>query len=81
MRHNDMRRRLLSALGAVLLLAACGQSDDATPASAADEAVVNVYSSRHYDTDLRLDEDFTATTGIRVNRIEAGADELILRMC
>ena len=41
---------------------------------------VNLYSSRHYDTDERLYEDFTEATGIAVNRIEGNADELIERM-
>lgn len=41
---------------------------------------VNLYSSRHYDTDERLYSDFTDLTGITVNRIEADADELIARM-
>lgn len=41
---------------------------------------VNLYSSRHYDTDLALYENFTAATGIKVNLIEAGADELIARI-
>jgi iron(III) transport system substrate-binding protein len=41
---------------------------------------VNLYSSRHYDTDERLYSDFTDLTGITINRIEANADELIARM-
>ena len=41
---------------------------------------LNLYSSRHYDTDERLYSDFTAATGITVNRIEGNADELIARM-
>jgi iron(III) transport system substrate-binding protein len=48
--------------------------------SARAEGVVNLYSSRHYDTDERLYSDFTAATGITVNRIEGNADELIARM-
>jgi iron(III) transport system substrate-binding protein len=48
------------------------------PASAAGE--LNLYSSRHYDTDERLYSDFTEATGITVNRIEGKADELIARM-
>jgi iron(III) transport system substrate-binding protein len=44
------------------------------------EGEVNLYSSRHYDTDERLYTDFTAATGIKVNRIEGKADELIARM-
>ena len=41
---------------------------------------LNLYSSRHYDTDDRLYSDFTEATGIKVNRIEGKADELIARM-
>jgi iron(III) transport system substrate-binding protein len=41
---------------------------------------VNLYSSRHYDTDERLYSDFEQQTGITVNRIEGNADELIARM-
>lgn len=41
---------------------------------------LNLYSSRHYDTDERLYSDFEAQTGITINRIEAGASELIERM-
>lgn len=41
---------------------------------------VNVYSSRHYDTDDQIYAAFTAQTGIRVNLIEGGEDELIERI-
>ena len=41
---------------------------------------VNVYSARHYDSDDALYDKFTEETGIKVNRIEAKADELIARM-
>lgn len=41
---------------------------------------LNLYSSRHYDTDERLYSDFTEATGITINRIEGKADELIARM-
>lgn len=41
---------------------------------------VNIYSSRHYDTDERLYSDFTEQTGIQVNRIEGTPEELIARM-
>lgn len=50
----------------------------ATTASAGGE--VNLYSSRHYDTDERLYSDFTDATGITVNRIEGKADELMARI-
>ncbi|MEJ6404822.1 extracellular solute-binding protein [Yoonia sp. 2307UL14-13] len=44
------------------------------------EGELNLYSSRHYDTDERLYSDFTELTGITINRIEGNADELIARM-
>lgn len=49
----------------------------ATPVMAQE---VNVYSSRHYDTDDALYAKFTEETGITVNRVEAKADELIARL-
>ena len=44
------------------------------------EQVVNVYSARHYDTDMALYERFTEETGISVNLIEGGSDALIERI-
>lgn len=41
---------------------------------------VNIYSSRHYDTDMELYNQFTEETGISVNLIEGGSDELIERL-
>lgn len=49
-----------------------------TQAQAAGE--LNLYSSRHYDTDERLYSNFEQTTGIKINRIEDKADALIERM-
>lgn len=48
--------------------------------SCADQDVVNIYSSRHYDTDLELYDRFTEETGIRINLIEGGSDEMIERI-
>ncbi|MEL6814832.1 MAG: Fe(3+) ABC transporter substrate-binding protein [Cyanobacteria bacterium J06598_3] len=42
--------------------------------------VVNLYSSRHYNTDDELYETFTELTGIRVNLLEGKADELLERI-
>ena len=52
----------------------------AAAASAGETEVVNVYSARHYDTDLALYERFTETTGIDVNLIEGGSDALLERI-
>ena len=46
----------------------------------AQEKVVNLYSSRHYDTDERLYSEFTQATGIKVNRVDAQPDALLERM-
>lgn len=48
------------------------------PAAAQQE--VNLYSSRHYDTDRELYDAFTRETGIRVRLIEGDADQLIARI-
>ncbi|MEO1404105.1 MAG: Fe(3+) ABC transporter substrate-binding protein [Cyanobacteria bacterium J06635_1] len=42
--------------------------------------VVNLYSSRHYNTDDALYDEFTRQTGIRVNLLEGKASELIERL-
>jgi iron(III) transport system substrate-binding protein len=61
----------------ILTLAATTALSAATTATASE---LNLYSSRHYDTDERLYSDFTEATGITINRIEGKADELIARM-
>ena len=42
--------------------------------------VLNLYSSRHYQTDEALYANFTKQTGIKINRIEGGEDPLIERI-
>lgn len=65
-----------------LAIASCdNQSQNiATPDSPDTEAVVNVYSARHYDVDDALYESFTEQTGIEVNLVEGKSDELIERI-
>ena len=81
-----MFRNALFAVTGALALAACSQNDSNNAADNAEATAtdivgeVNVYSSRHYDTDLALYDEFTASTGIKVNLIEAGADALIERI-
>ncbi|MYD44228.1 MAG: Fe(3+) ABC transporter substrate-binding protein [Gammaproteobacteria bacterium] len=45
----------------------------------ADEEI-NVYSARHYDTDMDLYAAYTRQTGVKVNLIEGGSDALIERI-
>ena len=47
---------------------------------AAQDKVLNLYSSRHYQTDEALYTNFTKATGIKINRIEGGEDPLIERI-
>jgi len=48
--------------------------------AAAQDRVLNLYSSRHYQTDEALYTNFTKATGIKINRIEGGEDPLIERI-
>ena len=65
----------VSAMFAVPSLFATGQAEVAQ-----DQNVVHVYSHRHYDTDQALFDRFEELTGIEVQVVEAGADELIQRL-
>jgi iron(III) transport system substrate-binding protein len=49
-------------------------------APAQDAGEVNIYSSRHYDTDDQLYQLFEQRTGIRVNLIEGDTDALLTRL-
>lgn len=66
------RRRFIATAGAVIAGPAILRAQGA--------GTLNLYSSRHYDTDETLYSDFTRATGIRVNRVEAAPDALIERM-
>ena len=61
---------LLKPLAALLLGAAALQA-------AAADTELNLYSARHYQTDEALYSNFTAKTGIKINRIEGKEDELL----
>ena len=77
MRTVSRNRTSLAALfaaGSTSAFAASGEAAETGP------GVVNVYSARHYDTDLALYSDLTERTGIRVNLIEAESDTLIERI-
>jgi len=66
----------MSFLRKLLVLTAVALSSGAS----AQDNVLNLYSSRHYQTDEALYTGFTRATGIKVNRIEAGEDALIERI-
>jgi iron(III) transport system substrate-binding protein len=48
--------------------------------SSAQSNILNLYSSRHYQTDEALYSGFATQAGLKVNRIEAGEDPLIERI-
>lgn len=70
-----MKRVSISLAFVALALTACSVQKPQTQ-----EKVVNLYTARHYDSDLALYEKFTQQTGIKVNRIEGKADELVARI-
>lgn len=61
--------KILPILFSIIFTISCTSKDE-----------VNIYSSRHYDTDLELYNNFTEATGIEVNLIEGSSDELIERI-
>ena len=63
-----------------MALCLCLMMNFALPQAASSEEVVNVYSARHYDTDMALYQEFTRQTGIKVNLIEGKSDALIERI-
>ncbi|MDO1560074.1 extracellular solute-binding protein [Brevundimonas sp. 2R-24] len=77
-------RRLTIGLGLAAMLslplAACQGEDGKRDDAPADAGVVNLYTARHYDSDLQVYEAFTEATGIRVRRIEMPASEMIERL-
>ncbi|MBY0421005.1 MAG: extracellular solute-binding protein [Parvularculaceae bacterium] len=76
--------RAALAASLCVLAASCGQeggkSKTGAPAPTAAAGEVNIYSARHYDSDLDVYAAFTKATGIKVNIVEAGGDELIERL-
>ena len=49
-------------------------------AAIAQEQVLNMYSARHYQTDDALYNDFTKTTGIKINRVDADDAGILARL-
>ncbi|MCK8059197.1 MULTISPECIES: Fe(3+) ABC transporter substrate-binding protein [unclassified Fusibacter] len=69
-----------------LVMTGCAQPVEETEVKevevkdAAASTVVNLYTDRHYDTDQALFDLFTEKSGITVNVVKAGSDELIERL-
>lgn len=67
-----LKRYIAIAMASGALSVACG--------ALAQSNILNLYSSRHYQTDEALYGNFTKQAGIKLNRIEAGEDPLIERL-
>lgn len=78
-RQMKITRRAFLASGTAMAAVAAGQLGK-TQRGVAQTGVVNLYSARHYDTDTALYDSFTKKTGIKVNLVEAKAEELIERI-
>ena len=82
---SKFSRRFFLGIATAALIVACNQTQQTSTTEpqateAADNGQVNIYSSRHYNTDQQLYDQFTEQTGISVNLIEGSADELIERI-
>ena len=66
--------RFLAKLPIVLAAAA------AALAAQAQDKVLNLYSARHYQTDEAMYDNFTKTTGIKINRVDADDAGIIARL-
>lgn len=76
-----MKKPLLYLL--LPLLFACGAEQSGTADTTPKVEVpreVNIYTHRHYDVDKELFARFTELTGIKVNVVQADADELMTRL-
>jgi iron(III) transport system substrate-binding protein len=51
-----------------------------SPIAVAQEKVLNLYSARHYSTDEALYANFTKSTGIKINRIDADDAGILARL-
>jgi iron(III) transport system substrate-binding protein len=86
---NVTKRSAIALASGLAILVTLGCSTQAPKADAdtqnptankTNTGELNLYSSRHYDTDNALYQKFTQQTGIKVNLIEGKADELIERI-
>jgi iron(III) transport system substrate-binding protein len=70
-------RRTLSVLSLAISAVTAGVFSTSV---LADEAVINLYSARHYPTDEALYSDFTKASGIKINRVDSDDAGIIARL-
>ncbi|MEN0045636.1 MAG: Fe(3+) ABC transporter substrate-binding protein [Bacteroidota bacterium] len=59
---------------------ACDPKEGGDQKEESKEQIVNVYTHRHYDVDQQLFAQFEEASGVKVNVVNASADELIQKM-
>ena len=78
---SKISRRIFLGAGTALGITACAGLREVKDDSAqTTKGVINLYSSRHYNTDNRLYEDFETQTGIKVNLVEGKGKQLLERI-
>lgn len=75
--HN---MKFIYPLAALVIAVSCTSPKNEQSENDSKEQVLNVYSHRHYDADKIVFAKFTEDTGIKINLVKAGADELISRL-
>jgi iron(III) transport system substrate-binding protein len=72
-------KKFLLAIAAIAVFTSC-KNENKSETSEDSSGEVNVYTHRHYAADQELFAKFEESTGIKVNVINANADELIQKM-
>lgn len=75
-----LQRGLRSVVIAAVAVAGVLLWEGSAQAQAREEPVLNLYSARHYQTDEALYNEFTKQTGIKINRLELGDEQLLQRL-
>lgn len=76
---SKLSRRLFLGISTAAATVALSELTKIKPVSSQNQQI-NLYSARHYNTDKKLYDNFTAQTGIKVNLIEGEADALLERI-
>ena len=69
--NNNKMKNYLILFFSIILFFSCEENNSNE---------VNIYSKRHYQVDIKQYENFEKLTGIKVNVIKAGDDELLERL-
>jgi iron(III) transport system substrate-binding protein len=80
MRSNFRGQYVAAVAVAATVFGAVGSAAFGTAALGAEARVLNLYTSRHYQTDEAFYDGFTKATGIEIKRIEGKGDVLIERI-